>query len=119
MSLYDTVANVLSDTAVELGLGEVSDVYGSTDANIVQLRTLLKRVGRSLAKQRAWKQLIKEHTFTTTNTSTYDLPTDFGAMIDQTGWNRTQRRPLGVLSPQEWQYLEASVAGTVYTVLFR
>lgn len=36
----------------------------------------------------------------------YDLPVDFDRMIDQTGWDRTNRVPLGgPLTPQEWQYL--------------
>lgn len=120
MALYDTVANVVSDTAVELGLGAVSDVFASTDANVVQLRTLLKRVGRHLAKHRQWKQLIREHAFTTSAlTNEYKLPADFGAYIDQTGFNRTQNRPLHVVTPQEWQHLKASSAGTVTTILFR
>ena len=119
MALYDTALNILSDTAVELGLGAVSDPYGSTDANIVQLRGLLKRVGRNLAKKRAWKQLLKEHTFSTTGTASYNLPADFGAMVDQTGWDRTNDSPLSVVTPQEWQYLQATGTDFALRVLFR
>jgi hypothetical protein len=36
----------------------------------------------------------------------YNLPEDCDRMIDQTGWDRTNRVPItGPLSPQQWQYL--------------
>lgn len=47
----------------------------------------------------------------------YDLPVDFDRMIDQTGWDRTNRVPLGgPLTPQEWQYLMGRdlVSYTIY-----
>jgi hypothetical protein len=62
---YDTVANIVADAAAELGLGTVSDVFGSTDTNIIQLRTMLKTGGRSLALDRRWTHLIQEATFAT------------------------------------------------------
>lgn len=52
--------------------------------------------------------------------TSYDLPADWRDMMDQTGWNRTTRLPLGgPLSPQEWQFLKSRMAGVVFTVLFR
>jgi len=171
---YDTVANIVSDAAVELGLGTVSDVYASTDPNVVQLRTLLKSLGRDLVDGFQWPHLLSEATITThdnweastayvigdvvtnglyyytcdtngtsassggpTGTGTnitdgttrwdytglaasFSLPTDFGSMIDQSFWNRTNTMPVGgPLSAQEWQYLKARATGVVFTVLFR
>lgn len=120
MALYDTVANIVSDAAVELGLGSVSDVFASTDANVIQLRTLLKRVGRRLTLERRWTQLQVEHTFSTVSgTAAYNLPADFSMMIDQTGWNRTSDHPAHPLNPQQWQYLKASASTAAFTVMFR
>src|SRR5216684_4414181 len=62
---YDTVGNIISDAAAELGLGTVSDVFGSTDSNIIQLRTFAKTGGRSLALDRRWTHLLQETTFVT------------------------------------------------------
>ena len=83
--------------------------------------SLLKSKGREILRQRFWTQMRGEHTFTTVQgTSTYALPTDFHTMADQSGWNRTNRLPLGgPLSPQEWQYLKSRLVGVVFTVLFR
>lgn len=119
MALYDTAANIISDVAVEVGLGAVSDAFASTDANVAQLRSLLKSTGRAMVLRHAWLQQRKEYSFTTSGSGTYSLPADFQRMVDQSGWNRTNRRPLQPASPQEWQYLKAALGGTVYSVLFR
>lgn len=118
---FDTAANIVNDAAVEVGLGSVADPFTSQDANFVQLCRLLKSCGRELVQARNWTYLRKEHTFTTVvNKPIYALPADFLRMYDQTGWNRTNRLPLGgPLSPQEWQYLKARLVGVVFTVLFR
>lgn len=65
MSNYASALEIISDTAAELGLGEVNDAYGSTDANIVQLRGLLKSAGRKLVYERDWTYLLAEYDFTT------------------------------------------------------
>jgi hypothetical protein len=125
MALWDTAANIIGDAAVELKLvsfqAKPADPFASTDPNLGQLCQLLKSVGRDLAKKREWTHLRAIATLTTVQgQSKYDLPADFGRMINQTGWNRTNRLPLGgPLSPQEWEYLEGQLAGIVFTVLFR
>ena len=119
MALYDTALNIISDAAVELGLGAVSDAYGSTDANVVQLRTLLKSVGRRLNMERDWTQLRQEYTFTTTTATVYTLPADFLDMVPQSFWDRSQNTqgvPIGV---EVWQYLVASDVTTPLTVYFQ
>jgi hypothetical protein len=58
-------------------------------------------------------------TYTLTQ-STYFLPPDFKTMVPQSGWDRTNRLPLGgPLTEQEWQYLAGRLVGVVFTVLFR
>lgn len=242
MSNYASALEIISDTGAELGLGEVSDAYGSTDANIIQLRGLLKSAGRKLVYERDWTYLLGEYDFTTvplwakstsyvsaganlsawgqgesyhlgdqvTNAgniyratqtavsvssstgsgpsgqsqsitdgsvtwayqcsstanlvanglymyrctvdglssssstgpngsvlngteldgtvtwkniglaSQYPLPPGFSNMIDQTGWDRTNRLPLGgPILPQVWQYLKGRQQGVVFSLLFR
>jgi len=108
---WDTVAEIVSDAAIELGLisAPIANPFASTDPNILRLLALLKSGGRRLAKEREWTHLQKEYSFTTVNgTATYALPSDFRAMIPQTGWNRDTQWPLmGPTSPQRWQYLQA------------
>ena len=123
---FGTVAEVINDTAVEVGLGGTAtttypDPFASTDPNIVQLCVMLKSAGREMVKARNWNYLRRECVITTTaGVSNYALPADFLNMIDQTGWVRTTRLPMaGPVSPQEWQYLKARLVGVTLTILFR
>jgi hypothetical protein len=119
---WDTVQQIITQTALEVGLGSAgADVVNSTDANVLQLVGLLNSCGRELVHIRSWNHLRGEHTFTTVaGQSVYPLPADYHNMIDQTWWNRTNRLPVGgPVSPQEWQYLKARMVGVVFNVLFR
>ncbi len=118
---YSTAGTIINRVAVEVGLTAVSDPYVETDQNFTQLCGLFESVGQDLWREKEWTQFQQVYTFTTiVNQARYSLPLDFGMMIEQTGWNRTNRLPLGgPLSPQQWEYLKAFQTGVVFTVLFR
>jgi len=109
---YATVAEVVSDAAVLLGLTstEIADPYASTDSNILLLLAILKTAGKDLLRQYTWKQLEAEHTFSTVaSQDTYSLPADFARHLDQTQWNRSTTLPLvGPMASQGWQRLKSS-----------
>jgi|10_taG_2_1085330.scaffolds.fasta_scaffold66488_2 hypothetical protein len=117
---YITAQKAISRAAVESGLSSVSDPFGSTDPAHNQLIELLTSVGQELLYLNQWQYMVREETFTTVvpgDTGDYDLPTDFGYMIPQTGWERTNNVPLyGPLSAQDWQYLKGRdlVDSTIY-----
>jgi len=124
MPRYDTAANVINLAASECGLTAVPDPYVSLDPAFIQLRNILTAAGRELIALHDWQRLIKTHTITTVvppDTGDYDLPADFGRMIDQTGWTPTNRLPLGgPLSPQDWTYLvNTNLASSTVYVSFR
>lgn len=133
---WPTAQTVIAQAALEVGLIQLAsdlgdDVYQSTDPNIAQLRALLKRCGRELVDEYNWEQLRAEWSITTVGTldgdhhlqprnGAYVMPPDWRAMIAQSGWNRTNRLPMGgPLSEQEWQYLSSMLTGVVWTILFR
>lgn len=123
---YDTAANIVNQASVELGLSPSADVYGATDANMVQLRYLLNTAGRTLVKLRPWTHLQREYTFTTSATGAesgpngYSLPADFRAPLPATTWDRSTRFPVGnSLTPQEWQALKGQAAVSLTNVLVR
>lgn len=112
---YDTVAGIVSDAAVEMGLASaaIADPYASSDQNILQLVALLKPAGREILRHRYWTQLVKEYTFPTTGVASYALPSDFREFIPETMWNRSATFPAsGPLNSQEWQQLQAVASGT-------
>jgi len=108
MAQYDTAKNIINAAAVECGLGVSSDPYASQDPAFVQLVQLLVSAGQELALKFPWEQCVKKYTITTAalDTGDYSLPSDFNWMIDQSGWEATQRYPLGgPLDSQDWQML--------------
>jgi len=120
--IWDTAGDIVNQALMEIGLPSAgSDPFSSTDQNVTQACALLTSCGRSLVHMRQWTHLIQEWSFTTVaNQGQYPFPPDYHNMIDQSGWNRTNRLPLGgPMSPQEWQYLKARLVGVVFTVLFR
>jgi hypothetical protein len=115
---FDTALNVINNAALELGLidSALSNPFTSTDQNIIQLRTLLTRVGRMLVRARPWSHLTREYTFNTVDgTESYALPTGFDRFRHATAWNRDTDWPLGgPFSPSQWQAVKTStVAGAV------
>lgn len=112
MARYETAAQIVNAAATECGLTAVADVFASSDSAFIQLRNLLSSAGQEMLILHQWQRLVKLKTITTVvppDTGNYDLPADFGYMIDQTGWSPTNGGaglPLGgPLSEQDWTYL--------------
>lgn len=103
-----TANQCLNRVAAEIGVSPVVDPYASQDPVFVQMQYLLNAAGEELMQAYPWELLQRSHQFTTLDTDSgdYPLPDDFGYMINQTGWERSQNVPLwGPLSPQDWTYL--------------
>lgn len=127
MARYDSAADIINGAAVECGLTAVSDPYSSTDPAFIQLRLLLKTAGLEMLSLYQWQKMVREHSITTAvppDTGDYDLPDDFGFMIDQTGWSPMSAGtglPLGgPLSEQDWAYLvNTNLASSTIYVSFK
>ena len=119
---WDSAGQIVSDAFVELKLGPANtDPYASNDPNLIQLCAYLKSWGRKVVASRQWTHLVKEFTITTvTGTYSYALPTDFGAMQPETGWNRTSGLPLGGgLIGEQWQQLSARLGNVSIRLPYR
>ena len=109
MARLENVNTIINDAAVECGLNPSDNPVTSSDETFVQLKNMLNTAGRQLVKLHDWQILEGMLDFITTDTDTgdYDLPDDFDHMIDQSGWDRTNRVAMGgPLSTQDWAYLE-------------
>ena len=117
---YITAQDIINRAAVECGLTPSPDVWASTDPAFVQLRNLLTTCGQDLCESYEWEILRRSHSITTvgaTDTGAYDLPADFGRMINQTGWEETNRLPVtGPMTEQQWTYLKGRnlINSTIY-----
>ena len=119
MSRYLLVNDIINRAAVECGLLPSGDPVSDTNDSFVQMVGLLNSSGQELCELNDWPVLIKNYTITTAfgDSGSYDLPDDFNYMIDQTGWDRTNRLPVvGPVSAQGWTWLEGRnlISQTIY-----
>lgn len=103
-----TVNDIMNRAAVEVGLNPSNDPVSSTDETFDQLQYLFDGAGQEMVEIHPWQAMTSQYSLTTQagDTGTYDLPDDYAYMIDQTGWDRTNRVAIGgPLSAQDWAYL--------------
>jgi hypothetical protein len=109
MARFLNANDVINRVAVEVGLSPDVDPVGSSDELFEQFTGLLTAAGQELVELHPWQVLrgVFEFTTTDTDTGTYNLPDDFSYMIDQTGWDKSNRVAIGgPLSAQDWSYLD-------------
>ena len=107
---------MIQASAKRLGLSSPASAYNSSDNQVVQLVALAQEEGIELAEVFDWKVLTKEKTFTGTAAAaqTGALASDYDRMVNESFFNRTQKRPVyGPISPQDWQFTQAIVATTL------
>ena len=112
---------MIQDAARRLQITSPSLAYNSTDQNVIALVAMAQEEGKSLARRHPWQVLTAEKTFTGTAAAaqTGAIPADFDRFVDESFFNRTQKRQLqGPISPQDWQFTQAVVATTI-TEAFR
>ena len=109
MPRFSTATTVINRAAVEVGLLPTPDPMSSADETFIQLRGLLNGAGQELVDLHPWQVLNRTFEFQTKDgdDGSYDLPDDFSYMIDQTGWDKSNRVAIGgPLSAQDWSYLD-------------
>ena len=102
---FITNNEVINRVAVEVGLTPVADAFSVNDPAFRQLTYLLTAAVQDLMMLYPWQILNRtfNHVTGADEQGEIDLPDDFGYMIDQTGWERSENVPLlGPLSPQTY-----------------
>ena len=109
-----TLLTIIGDASEELAFDRPASVTGSTDPGVLRLLQMSNREGRDLAEAAEWTALQRLHTFTTTaDTDEYTLPSDYGRLLNDTEWDRTEARPIiGPLSPEQWQAIKSGSLGS-------
>ena len=104
-----TAAEILNRVAAEVGIAPVQAPYASQDPFFVQLQYLLNTAGEELMQAYPWELLVRTHSITTQvgDSGEYDMPSNFGYILNQTEWDNTNNVPMGgPLSAQDWTYLK-------------
>lgn len=116
-----SLLTMLQSVAVRIGLNRPNAIVSSLEDEVTQLWEIANEEGKELAARYSWQALTQESTFTTVATESQGLMsviagTDFNFIINESFWNRSQRRPVfGPVSDQKWQQLKAqAIVGPWY-----
>jgi hypothetical protein len=116
MSLLSLVTNFCARTALPIPVG----VMGSTETQVIQLRSLLEEEGEDLASRGDWEGLVVEQSLTTIAAEDQGAITALAAsgfrhIKNHTLWDRSRRLPVaGPMNPRQWQAMKAVVANGPY-----
>ncbi len=128
MARFIDAGTTINRAAAECGITPVTDPYTSVDASFKELVQLLNSAGQEMLGLFEWNKLNRTYSIVTgttvanpVGTGKYDLPTDFGYFINQTGWDKTERLPLGgPMTAQDYAYLvNTNLANSTVFVTFR
>jgi len=128
MARYDEAGDIINRAAAECGITPVTDPFLSTDSSFKELVVFFTSAGQEMLALYEWNKLNRTHSIITGTTPSnpigtgkYDLPDDFGYFIDQTGWDKTERLPLGgPMTNQDYAYLvNTNLANSTVFVTFR
>jgi len=128
MARFIDAGTTINRSAAECGITPVVDPFTSSDASFKELVALLTSAGQEMLGLHEWNKLNRTHTIITgttvanpPGTGKYDLPDDFGYFINQTGWDKTERLPLGgPMTSQDYAYLvNTNLANSTVFVTFR
>jgi hypothetical protein len=108
MSLLTIVTRFCERTNMPVPNGVMSE----TDAQVVQIRSLLEEEGDDLSKRGDWEGMTREQSLTTLASEDQGLMTDlapgFRYLKNQTIWSHTRHLPVaGPLDARQWQALKA------------
>jgi hypothetical protein len=111
-----SLLSICQTVVEEIGeMDPVTYIAGNTDDDAArQLFAFANKVGKELARQYPWQELLSEHTFSTVAaTADYALPADFDSMANDTAWDTTtKRRMIGDTNPFRWRALNALAVTT-------
>jgi hypothetical protein len=116
-----TALSMVQDACAQLNLAVPTAVFGSTEQQVIQLRSLLNVEGRELSRSGQWQQITVPTTFTSVAqvVQTGAIPSDFDRFVNDSMWNQsTTRKVYGPLTQQQWQLYQAFPVMTTVNPMF-
>lgn len=98
-----TLIDTVKAATGELGFVQPSEILASIELTTIQLKQLVIASCDELLDMHDWQSLITPYTITTNGSGSYQLPSDYLRMINQTAWNATTKQSLfGSVSSILW-----------------
>jgi hypothetical protein len=105
----------VQEACKQLSLPVPSGVYDSQDETAVLMGSVANLAGILLSENYRWQDLQSEFSIIGDGTrKEWDLPADFSAFVDNTGWSHAIRRPVVVLNAQQWAAIASWLSQSFY-----
>lgn len=117
MSLLSICQDILNETKSSF---IPVTIIGNNDDVAKQILQAVKVSIVELSRNYEWQELQKEYSFlSVADQASYDLPTDFDRMVNNTFWNATQNwAMIGALTSESWRVLKNALITQAETVQY-
>jgi len=109
-----TFLEIANNVAVKTRLPEMTNCFSSSGRNAKAIRlAIIQGAERDIYRAFNWSFLTKKYSFSTVaDRAYYDLPSDFGRIVDETFWNNTSEREVaGPVDAKTWAMYENDAFG--------
>ena len=115
LQTYKPILYEVQQAAMQLSLPVPTQVYGSTDQDVLLMGSAANLAGTMVVSAFAWQHLRNVLNCAGDGSKTqYDLPADFIRVVDNTGWSAAIRRPVVILNPQQWAMVKNWLSQSFY-----
>jgi hypothetical protein len=101
-----TLLSIVQTVCLEMTAPEPQAVISSTDNNVLKILALVRAACDDLTYEFDWNFLQQRYTFSTVaNQENYPWPADYVRSIEGTFFDATNRWPLKIVTPTQWEII--------------
>lgn len=101
-----TLLQIVQTVCAEINAPTPTVVLSSQDANVLKILALVRAVGEDLKYEYDWNFLQQRYQFSTVaGQETYSWPVDYRRSLNGTFFDATNRWPLKIVTPTQWEIL--------------
>ena len=118
---YGTVLDIVQAATRQLSILVPTGVYDSLDENALSMGSSLNIIGPMLLSHRKiFQQFRREWSITGDGVRTnWDLPNDYGRLVNNTGWSYAMSRPVRLVNAEQWAAYRVSRVSLAVQPIFR
>jgi hypothetical protein len=118
---YGTVLDIVQAATRQMSILVPTGVYDSLDENALAMGSNINNIGvMLLGHRKVFQQFRREWSLTGDGFRTgWDLPSDYGRLVNNTGWSYAMSRPVKLVSPTDWSAYKVSRVTLALQPIFR
>lgn len=118
---YGTVLDIVQAATRQMSILVPNGVYDAQDENALVMGSNINNIGAMLlAHRKVFQQFRREWSLTGDGFRTaWDVPIDYGRLVNNTGWSYAMSRPVRLVSASEWAGYKVSRVALSVQPIFR